>query len=100
MAHNFFPIIATNSTKAATTPIQFNTEARSLLVSKEGSTPQNMTLRTGAARFLTLPCFWLAALMAIGAVTVARSDPRCESLTNPYAFNKHAILSFSLLFQV
>ncbi|CAD6251447.1 unnamed protein product [Miscanthus lutarioriparius] len=56
-----------------------------------------MTLRTGAARFITLLCLWLAALMAIGAVTVARADSSCESFTNPYAFNEHAIFPFSFV---
>jgi hypothetical protein len=56
-----------------------------------------MTLRTGAAGFLTLLCFWLAALMAIGAVTVAGADSNCKSLTNPNAFKKHAIFPFSFV---
>lgn len=41
-----------------------------------------MAVRSRAAHFLILLCFWLVALVAIGAITVARADSICKSHSN------------------
>ncbi|KAF8691506.1 hypothetical protein HU200_040652 [Digitaria exilis] len=43
-----------------------------------------MSMRSRASHFLVLLCFWMAVMMAIGAVTVAAADSNyCESPDPP-----------------